>query len=207
MLKVTGLDTTLKKLQNAAKAYEISVTEAKKNFVWTVFRDIVVHTPQWSGNLAANWHVEVGGSSLGTSTYTQKDKHPPHKGSDFVPFRAGSDPAVSMALSRGYKVVNSMDTITYGFGAFTKQVPHVKWNSLIRIVNTTPYAEEVEIGEGPQGEDGALAIRDVNKFHGPNVPAHGIAMVEYALMKYGKYHYLRPAMGGIFNNNAKSGAK
>ncbi len=204
MLKVTGLDTTLKKLQNAAKAYEISVTEAKKNFVWTVFRDIVVHTPQWSGNLAANWYIEVGNSSAGTSTYSQIASYKDDADYSFYkgvsPFAAGMNPAVDSVLQRESSKLSQMDTIHFGFGSFTKQVPHVRWNSKIRIVNTTGYAEEVEAGIAPPDTDG---IRPENLYKGPNVPAHGVAMVEYAVMKYSKHTYLRPSMGGIFNNNIR----
>ena len=212
MLEIKGIQDTIKKLQNAAVAYQISVTEAKKNLAWTIFRDLVEHTPQWSGNLASNWYIEVGGAYSGTSHYKRAsmyaEKLPPGK-ADPEPYSAGMDPAVSATLNRALGELDLDEFAAFkntrNYGSLTSgAVSRIRWNSTIRIVNTTPYAEDVEAGVAPEGTKG---IRDVNLFHGPNVPAHGVAMVQYVQNKYGSRYYLRPAMGGVYNNNAKIGPK
>ena len=184
-LKITGIEQTILKLRNAAKRHELTVTQAYKNFVWTVFRDVVEHTPQWSGNLATNWRIEVGTAWLGHGVYSQ---HPSYsedgKGLGKAKF-AGHPDAVQAAIE------SEADSLS-----------RIRYNSKVRIVNYTPYAEEVENGVGPETENESVSmIRAVNLFSGPNVPAHGVAMVEYAIMKYGKYKYRNAAYTGTMFNN------
>lgn len=171
MIHITGIEQTIKKLRNAAERHELTVTRAYQNFIRTVFTDIVQHTPQWSGNLASNWRIEVGRYWQGRVRYDQLStyKNDGSYKSINEPFSAGLNPAVDDALLEAeYSIQN------------------IKWNSRIRIVNYTPYAEDVEVGLPPEDSGG---FRDKNLFHGPNVPAHGIAMVAYAEMKYQKLKY------------------
>lgn len=180
-LKITGLEQTIKKLRNAAARHEIKVTEAYRNFVWTVFEDVVRHTPQWSGNLASNWRLEVGGAWVGHGGYRQH----PHYAEEgrklhLPPLYAGHPAATTSALEWA-----------------APAILRVRWNSIVRVVNYSPYAEDVEAGIGPDDS----AIRETNKHRGPNVPAHGIAMVEYAITKYGKYTYRNLAYAGKLQRN------
>ena len=71
----------------------------------------------------------------------------------------GDDPAVAITLMRE---VPKLDSITY--------------KSPVRIFNPTPYAAEVEAGQGPNGRD----IREVNKL----AEYGAVAMIGYVNQKY-----------------------
>lgn len=187
-LKITGVKQTIKKLRNAAARHEIKVTEAYRNFVWTVFEDVVRHTPQWSGNLASNWRLEVGHGAQGFGGYLQRPGYGENlgrglKSAHSVPYYAGHPAAVSESLSEAQAALSA-----------------IRWNSVIHVVNYAPYGEDVEAGRGPNWRK----LRDVNKFSGANVPAHGVAMVQYAITKYSKFTYRNAAYGGILKANNKA---
>jgi hypothetical protein len=192
MLEITGIDKAIADIKLLGEKHKLGVTQALKNLVMTVFEDIVIHTPQYSGNLVSNWRVEVGGAFQGASTYRKHPDYTPPgtkwKPIDY-PYAAGLSPGVSDALE---------------FNA--ESIDRIRWNSKIRIVNNAPYAAEVEAGMGPprsdkeqtKFKDGAdrKPLRSVNLFSGPNIPAHGVAMVAYATMKYGSLKYRDLAVQG-----------
>ena len=171
MITITGIEQTIQKLRNASKRYEeLTVTKAYQNFVRTVFNDIVAHTPQWSGNLATNWRVEVGKAHQGHGGDSQISnyKTPAEWTGNSQPYKAGDAPA-------------TFEAEDYNDANFDR----IKWNSRVSIVNYAPYAAQVEAGIGPKNK----AIRTENKFSGPFIPAHGVAMVAYAEMKYNNLKY------------------
>ena len=141
------------RLKAVMPTIEAEINTKYRKLVRKVFTDLVENSPQWSGNLASNWRIGSGG-------YTQIAGYNPQDWYMENPYQMGGDPAVAMTLMRE---VPKLDAITY--------------NSPVRIFNPTPYASEVEVGQGPDGRD----IREVNKL----AEYGGVAMIGYIKLKYG----------------------
>ena len=187
MLKVAGVRQTLAELKAAKLKLELTATQRYKNLVEVIFIDLVSHTPQFSGNLAANWKVVVGGS--GTASYLQVFNSIKMKGekddSREEAREAGDEEAIDIAISMA-----------------EDQIARIKYNSVVSIVNPTQYSEEVDAGYGPTSKN---PIRTENKYRGPYVPKHGVAMAAYVEMKYENLRYKKLAYEGkYFDNLTKS---
>jgi len=163
MLNIRGLvsDLITEKLR-----MERQVTVVYRAVVAEIFMDIVKHTPQFSGNLVRNWQIEFKGYP---GTYTRLPDHPENvrpfvayrmmERKNGKPFQKGDDPAVSETIDRELLTLSDLH-----------------WNTRVRIVNNTPYADDVEAGMGPDG----LQIRPENLHYGK------VAMTNYAYAKYSK---------------------
>jgi hypothetical protein len=100
---------------------EGSVTKKYQQFVTKVFKDLVSHTPQWSGHLAANWHVlTTNETTPGVYPWKVEDYSRPV-------FQMGDPAAVNFALDNARPKIKSM-----------------RWNTKITFANPVPYASEVE---------------------------------------------------------------
>lgn len=140
-IKVSGLNQLLLKLDRHKLRVQKSIAKAKVDLATRVFTDVVEGSPQWSGNLAANWDIEVGASKASYSPIAGYSVTDWNKGDKY---EAGHPLAVSMAMSNLGKL------------------SEVKWNSKINVVNYTPYGPEVEAGNGPNGRP----IRPENYVYG-----------------------------------------
>lgn len=100
---------------------EGSVTKKYQQFVTKVFKDLVSHSPQWSGHLAANWNVLLTNETT-PSVY-------PWKVDDYSRpvFQMGDPAAINFALNRAKAKIKSM-----------------RWNTKITFANPVPYASEIE---------------------------------------------------------------
>ena len=153
-VKARGLSGLLKKLERHQARVKRGIATEKAKLARKVFVSVVEGSPQWSGNLAQNWNLELGtarGRYQAVMGYNPENWYRPE------PFQAGDDPATTIAL--------------YTLPKLTQ----LKWNTPIRITNYTPYAAQVEAGQGPNGRP----IRPDNYRYGQ------IAMVGYAMLKFG----------------------
>lgn len=142
------------------------VTDRYRKLIATVFADIVSHTPQFSGNLAQAWEIEFGphtATGQGKSEGFRKNMFWAYIRGSVEPFQRGDSPAVGQALSRELPKLASL-----------------RWNSVVRIKNLVPYADEVEQGIGPERFiiGGNLEIRPENLYR------NQVFMASYAQMKY-----------------------
>lgn len=178
MLKVAGVRQTLAELKSAKLKIEVAAAQRYRNLVEVMFIDIVSHTPQYTGNLAANWVIAVGvGNTSGAGASFQQVFDPVDRQSAS---EAGDDEAIEVALSRS-----------------TEALARIRYNSDVAIINTASYAEEVDAGISPAG----TRIRKVNKYYGSYVPPHGVAMAAYVEMKYENLRYKRLAYEGRYFDN------
>jgi len=163
MPEFKGVDAAIEKLRKHRYLLPGKIAHAKRALVTAVWEDLVKNTPQWSGNLMLQWHVEVSGNRGSYSpswAYLAPSKWTKRESLDLL----GSEPrqrgsSVQYKLQEGYEAISN-----------------IKWNSKVVIRNTAPYASQVEAGEGPLGRD----IREVN-IH-PNYAK--VAMVAYVVSKY-----------------------
>lgn len=145
-----------KKIDLAKLRAEKKVTAYIEQRVRVIFTDIVSKTPQFTGTLAGNWHIEYGpwtGSSYtpGVSgIHTAKQAYALMNDS---PYKRGDNPAVSETLAIEFKKLEGLGGAVAG---------RIRWNSKIYFVNTAPYADEVDQGIGPND----YSIRPENLYYG-----------------------------------------
>lgn len=140
-IKVSGLNQLLLKLDRHKLRVQKSIAKAKVDLATRVFTDVVEGSPQWSGNLAANWDIEVGASKASYSPIAGYSATEWNKGGSY---EVGHPLAIGMAMPH------------------LSKLSEVKWNSKINVVNYTPYGSEVEAGQGPNGRP----IRPENYVYG-----------------------------------------
>ncbi len=178
MLKVAGVRQTLAELKSAKLKIEVAAAQRYRNLVEVMFIDIVSHTPQYTGNLAANWVIAVGtGNTEGSGTSFTRVFNTP--GKEYAS-EAGDEQAIAFAID------NSVEALA-----------RIKYNSAVAIINTASYSEDVDAGIPPAGRQ----IRKVNKYFGSYVPPHGVAMAAYVEMKYENLRYKRLAYEGRYFDN------
>jgi hypothetical protein len=130
-------------------------------WVLAIHTDIVKLTPQWGGNLAANWYLDINGVSSGEQDLGDPTVRAPGSSPTVgkAPYSRGRDPAVAISLAR-----------QKGFW--------VDYFDRVFIHNPVEYADEVEAGIGPGGRD----IRAINRV--PRSSTGKVAMVYHAYVKY-----------------------
>lgn len=157
MISTQGSQAFLAKLRADKKKLEGRVTSTHRNIVKTILKELVEHSPQWSGNLASNWYLEFHGS---IATYQELSEYDTMSfGRHMSPYVMGQDPAVGQTLARE-----------------NAKLPQIRWNTIVHIVNKAPYAEDVEMNQGPNGRP----IRPENML----ASYGGVAMIGYVEAKY-----------------------
>lgn len=159
---ITGVPAYTRWLAEQALALKAEVLRKYRAWALHIHRDITELTPQWSGNLAANWALDVGSPSstaqeLGDPTVRRPGStDSPAFGAD--PYSRGMEPAVQLSLARAQRA---------GWAGLA---------SAYFIHNPVEYADEVEedAGERP--------IRAINRV--PRTETGKIAMVHHAAFKY-----------------------
>lgn len=166
---LTGKQTFKAKLKKAVPAIEANINSVHREVVRRIFTDLVLHSPQWSGNLALNWYIGSGGYRpiAEYSSYGSVE-----------PYSMGSDPAVSMVLARE-----------------TRKITALSYKQPVSIFNAAPYAAEVEAGQGPNGRP----IREINKLEAyGGVAMVGYADMKYNQLKssFKTWGSMSPTLGG-----------
>lgn len=172
MIKVTGSRELIGRMRKDLAKMKGNLTRSHQRLVMMMFRDLVAHTPQWSGDLAMHWGIEFhsnkapGPYSVKNPGWARQEQKIPQLQE---PFQMGQDPAVSIALAREFA-----------------KIPEIRYNSIVKFVNRQPYAEEVQRGVGPNGKP----IRDVNRV----ASFGGVAMIAYIEAKYDNQRELKKAL-------------
>jgi hypothetical protein len=136
------------------------VAFAYREWVLMIHTDIVRLTPQWGGNLAANWYLDINSpSSTAQELGDYAVREPTGQTVGVAPYSRGMDPAVHISLGRQKN---------YWPRFFDRTFIH----------NPVEYADEVEKGIGPGGRD----IRAINRV--PRSSTGKVAMVYHAFVKY-----------------------
>jgi hypothetical protein len=168
MITVRGLSALKAKIARMQATVEIHVARAVEIRISNMFSELVAITPQYTGNLASNWFIDVGSDPSYNPIALYR---PPERWEKLAdPYQMGSDPAVSLATGRELRKLRDLRRLIFLQGLRT-----------IRLVNTAPYASEVEVGIGPRNR----LLREVNlrDKYGLNI------MKSYIVVKYGKLKY------------------
>lgn len=148
------------------------VQKTHQNLVRNMLRDVVVNTPQWTGELAMHWGLEFHGGTAPsfTTQFSSVSKNPWAAYKDgWRPYMKGMEPAVSYALARE-----------------NVKIADIKYNSKVSIVNKMPYASEVEEGRGPRGR--GIRVVNQNAGYGKGM------MIGYLQAKYSNRSEIRKAI-------------
>lgn len=155
-VKTRGLTALLQKLDRHKVRVQKNIVKAKVDLATKVFMSVVEGSPQWSGNLAANWKVELGGSG---AAYSPIPGYDPANWATTDAYVVGHPIAVGQAIPELQKLSGA------------------KWDSRIAISNSTPYASEVEAGHGPNGRP----IRPENYVYG-QIAMVAYAMTKFGVL-------------------------
>lgn len=133
-LDITGIDAFLSAIETEQKNFNNQISEKYREWLRVIFYDIVELTPQWSGNLAANWFISTSSSTGSEETIAEKSYMWPL--SPFVePHQRGDEPAVSISKARFDEEVFGYSNQVYIFNP-AEIAPEVEAQSIyIRGVN------------------------------------------------------------------------
>jgi hypothetical protein len=135
----TDLNALAKSLEREVAKMHAYTDSGYRDAVREVFSVIVKGTPQYTGTLAEHWFVSTEEPTSG------RYPGPPER-SKFGPiYQMGDEPAVTLALSVAYPVID-----------------HVKFDQTVYVYNMMEYMEPVQEGIGPNG----LSIRPENTVGG-----------------------------------------
>ena len=160
VLQVKGTQAFMAKLRKDKARIEGKVARVHRNLIAGIFTDLVKNSPQWSGNLASQWQITYAGMPAVYNPipdYYLESSWGSLAGAN--PYKMGDNPAVSATLARELA-----------------KLPLIKYNHKVVITNPTPYASDVEAGEGPNGTE----IRKENHLESYG----GVAMLGYVEHKY-----------------------
>ena len=168
MSLATNMQALHKKVDLAKLRAEKKVTAYIEQRVRVIFTDIVSKTPQFTGTLAGNWHIEYGpwtGSSYTPGVSGVRVGRHAYALMNNSPYKRGDNPTVAETLAIEFKKLEGLEGAVAG---------RIRWNSKIYFVNTAPYADEVDQGIGPNG----YSIRPENLYYG------SVFMMTRARLKY-----------------------
>jgi hypothetical protein len=121
---LSGLNAFVKKTKKQQAQIKQGAGSFVRNKVKVILKDLVLNTPQWSGNTAASWRVDLnykpaveGLTRLALDNWQEFSGEPSFKGEEEAWVAA-------LAINQGHLAA-------------------IKYNSVIRIVNNAPYAEDL----------------------------------------------------------------
>ena len=174
-LEIKGSRELAARLKKDVAKLKGSIQKTHQNLVFRMFRDLVIHTPQWSGTLAAHWSIEFHGHKAPPASkgLRWEDWKKDYLAKGVEPYVMGDDPTVTMTVAREMA-----------------KIPEIRYNSIVKFVNRMPYASNVQAGEGPYSAKlgDYLEIRDANKLYGK------VAMNAYIDAKYRNKRELNRAL-------------
>ena len=126
MLQVTNLRQFRFSLEAEKARLTKTLTNKYKAYVQLVFKDLVTHSPQWSGHLTANWQLLLTNEVVG-GVYPWKTK----------PFQRP-------ALQRGDPAA-----VNFAIGNSLHKIEKIRWNTKVTFANPVEYGDELESGLVP----------------------------------------------------------
>lgn len=153
-IDTSGIDAFIRAVELDMARFDREISSAFYGWTKRIFHDIVRQSPQWSGDMAANWNYSVGSPNVSYSPLPNKAAGPVRQKSMAVGkivYARGMEPAVSLAYMR------------------MLAVPQPTWRDTVYIANGTPIAPYVEAQ--------SIRIRPVNLIEGQ------VAMIGYTVTK------------------------
>lgn len=117
-----GVNKAILKTKKQRERLKNGATNYVKDTVRKVLKELVLNTPQWTGNTAASWAIHVTGGTLAghpTVFYTEGWE-------DAIPRFKGDPQAWAVARQENMRSFEA-----------------IRWNSKIKIINNAPFADEL----------------------------------------------------------------
>lgn len=159
-LDISGLDRFLAELAAEQRAVNTWVNAEFRRLVEIVFHDVLNGTPQWSGNLAANWFIGINSQSESEQTITEKGLYWPPPQYAWDPYSRLDPNEHAMRIST----------------ARMESAPAFSYSDTVYIYNPAHPAE--------QADAHTIYIRPVNTLD------DRVMMTAYAAAKYTNYNPL-----------------
>lgn len=161
-IDTSGVAAYVQWLEKEAVRIRFEVASTFRQWALHIHADITSLTPQWSGNLAANWALDIGSPSTAAQYFAGGAGDQPFgaggRGGQGGLFSRGMQPAVGISLDRA------------------KQVGMPLLSDDFFIHNPVAYAQSVE------DDTTEPRIRAINRW--PRTESGQVAMVSHAAMKY-----------------------
>lgn len=135
MLRANNLAQFNEGLDRWLEAVEDLANDAFRGLCIDAFSYILQGTPEWSGNLAASWRLNVGQPAVGYDPTVFKDQSFNVAG-DREPF-SNKDPNTA--------------ALGYAAAIARTQLPFIRLGAPVFISNPAPYAMEVEVNVNAKG--------------------------------------------------------
>lgn len=155
MLKVLGINSYMKKSKLQQAQIKSGAADFVRGQTKKILRDLVLNTPQWSGNTAASWQVQVTGADI--SYYPTSLHVEDWKDVDPTKFK-GDTEAWREALKNAQPALKA-----------------IRYNKKVSIINTADYADELATLSETE-----LKLRKGNYIEG-DVMATKLAAAKYKL--------------------------
>lgn len=161
-IDTSGIAAYTKWLKAETARIKLEVRQIFRQWAIHIHADITSLTPQWSGNMAANWALDIGSASTAAQYFVGPGVDQPFKtggrGGQGAMFSRGMYPAVGISLDRA------------------KQVGMPLLSDDLFIHNPVAYAQRVE------DDTTEPRIRAINRW--PRTESGKVVMVSHAAMKY-----------------------
>lgn len=175
MLTKSNTQAFMRKLKKDGIDLTNKVNDTHRRICRHIFTDLVKTTPQYTGNLARNWTISFTGTPPAAYQQSVERRFIEAEGLKAYLYevngeiyQAGDDPAVGYMLRPNGELA---------------KIAKIRYNTIVTFTNTTPYAEEVAAGYGPNG----APLRPENQLQGYG----GAIMTNYIEMKYRDIRNLR----------------
>ena len=161
-LDVSGVEAYAAWLDQQAAALLLDVRNTYREWALALHAEITMLTPQWSGNLAANWMLELGAAGRGAAYIAGPARDqvmaPGGRGGQGGLYSRGMYPAVGISIERAERV---------GMPALADE---------FYIHNPVDYAQSIE------DDTNDPAVRAINRV--PRAETGKVAMVAHAYFKH-----------------------
>lgn len=159
---LSGLNKYRKKTEKEKARVKQGAANYIRNNVKLVLKDLVLNTPQWSGNTAASWRIDLN--------YMPASESPSKL---WVPDWNFLNPQSDEYQGTPPSFIGDKDAWTVAKAEAQAPLKAIRYNSVVRIVNTSPYAGE--LASSPEAE---LELRKGNYIPGD------VMAINYVTAKY-----------------------
>jgi hypothetical protein len=151
VLKLDNIGEVLEGIEAWVEACEDLANDTLRGLTALSFKYIVQGTPEWSGNMVANWRITVGAPA---ADYNETIFKEADIGGDF---RLGGREPFS-------RVAPNAAAVLYATAIAKHMLPYVRLGADVYVSNPTPYAAEVEANA--KASSGRAFLRPINLVNG-----------------------------------------
>lgn len=155
MIRLSGLNKYRVKTEKQKERIKQGAANYVRAATKAVLKDLVLHTPQWSGETASSWRIDLN--------YLPASSEKSPLAIDDWKDLAGNNP----------RFLGDRRALTVALAEASDPLKAIRYNTVVRIVNTAPYADTLATGSEEE-----LKLRKGNFIPGD------VMAVKYVTTKY-----------------------